>query len=134
MLDCKLDVSWFRDLSTFDLIMTILQSNYIQQLWFVFNLQPHIWPCGLMDKASDFESEDCRFESCHGRWLFLWIFILIFDYCKNLWFTQIPSDLYLIIWRGRSTNFLKPKIFISWETMKAEKSYFKQNLVILLEK
>uniref|UniRef100_T1GCG1 Fibronectin type-III domain-containing protein n=1 Tax=Megaselia scalaris TaxID=36166 RepID=T1GCG1_MEGSC len=24
-------------------------------------------PCGLMEKASDFESEDCRFESCHGR-------------------------------------------------------------------
>ena len=24
-------------------------------------------PCGLMDKASDFGSEDCRFESCHGR-------------------------------------------------------------------
>ena len=28
-------------------------------------------PCGLMDKASDFESEDCRFESCHGRIIFL---------------------------------------------------------------
>ena len=25
------------------------------------------WPCGLMDKASDFGSEDYRFESCHGR-------------------------------------------------------------------
>lgn len=24
-------------------------------------------PSGLMDKASDFESEDCRFESCLGR-------------------------------------------------------------------
>ncbi|GBP23841.1 hypothetical protein EVAR_86218_1 [Eumeta japonica] len=24
-------------------------------------------PCGLMDKASDFGSEDCRFESCHGQ-------------------------------------------------------------------
>ena len=23
--------------------------------------------CGLMDKASDFGSEDCRFESCHDR-------------------------------------------------------------------
>ena len=23
-------------------------------------------PCGLMDKASDFESEDCEFESRHG--------------------------------------------------------------------
>ena len=26
--------------------------------------------CGLMDKASDFESEDCRFESCHDRYFF----------------------------------------------------------------
>ena len=25
------------------------------------------WLCGLMDKASDFGSEDCRFESCRGR-------------------------------------------------------------------
>ena len=25
------------------------------------------WLCGLMDKASDFGSEDCRFESCHSR-------------------------------------------------------------------
>ena len=24
-------------------------------------------PCGLMDKAPDFGSGDCRFESCHGR-------------------------------------------------------------------
>lgn len=24
-----------------------------------------------MDKASDFESEDCRFESCHGQFFFL---------------------------------------------------------------
>jgi hypothetical protein len=24
-------------------------------------------PCGLMDKAPDFESGDCRFESCQGR-------------------------------------------------------------------
>jgi hypothetical protein len=24
-------------------------------------------PCGLTDKAPDFESGDCRFESCHGR-------------------------------------------------------------------
>ena len=26
-------------------------------------------PCGLMDKAPDFGSGDCRFESCHGRFL-----------------------------------------------------------------
>ena len=28
-------------------------------------------PCGLMDKAPDFGSGDCRFESCHGRFFFL---------------------------------------------------------------
>ena len=27
-------------------------------------------PCGPMDKASDFGSEDCRFESCQGRFSF----------------------------------------------------------------
>ena len=30
--------------------------------------QLKLWPCGLMDKASDFGSEDCRFESCQGRY------------------------------------------------------------------
>ena len=30
-----------------------------------------LWPRGLMDKASDFGSEDCEFESRRGRRLFL---------------------------------------------------------------
>ena len=30
--------------------------------------------CGLMDKASDFGSEDCRFESCHDRFLLFFHF------------------------------------------------------------
>ena len=29
-------------------------------------------PCGLMDKAPDFGSGDCRFESCHGRIKTFW--------------------------------------------------------------
>ena len=29
-----------------------------------------IGSCGLMEKASGFESEDCRFESCHDRYFF----------------------------------------------------------------
>ena len=40
--------------------------------------------CGLMDKASDFRSEDCRLESCHGRdrSIFSWYAILaIWDTC-----------------------------------------------------
>jgi hypothetical protein len=28
-------------------------------------------PCGLMDKASDFGSGDCRFESCLGQFIFI---------------------------------------------------------------
>lgn len=37
--------------------------NFINKLVFVIV----VGPCGLMDKASDFWSEDCRFKSCHGR-------------------------------------------------------------------
>ena len=35
----------------------------------------HLRPCGLMDKAPDFGSGDCRFESCHGRKykIFVWL-------------------------------------------------------------
>ena len=32
------------------------------------------WLCGPMDKASDYESGDCRFESCQSQKLFLTIF------------------------------------------------------------
>ena len=28
------------------------------------------WPCGPTDKASDYESGDCRFESCQGQNIF----------------------------------------------------------------
>ena len=28
------------------------------------------WPCGPTDKASDYESGDCRFESCQGQLFF----------------------------------------------------------------
>ena len=38
------------------------------------------WSCGLMDKASDFGSEDCRFESCHDRNYFYWIYLQPLDY------------------------------------------------------
>ena len=33
-------------------------------------------PCGLMDKAPDFGSGDCRFESCHGRTFYHFQFIM----------------------------------------------------------
>ena len=38
-------------------------------------------PRGLMDKASDFESEDCRFDPCRGR--------------SILQFLILPSNQYL---------------------------------------
>ena len=37
--------------------------------------------CGQMDKASDFESEDCRFESCHDQNLFSLLFQAL---CKEV--------------------------------------------------
>ena len=35
-------------------------------------LSIEVWPRGLMDKASDFGSEDCRFKSCRGRVIEHW--------------------------------------------------------------
>ena len=29
--------------------------------------EDNVWPCGPTDKASDYESGDCRFESCQGQ-------------------------------------------------------------------
>ena len=42
-------------------------------------------PCGLMDKASDFGSEDCRFESCHGRLTFVHHIVSIESLLVNFW-------------------------------------------------
>ena len=33
-------------------------------------LEVQDWPCGPTDKASDYESGDCRFESCQGQYFF----------------------------------------------------------------
>ena len=33
-------------------------------------LTKHWWPCGVMDKVSDYESGDSRFESWQGRKIF----------------------------------------------------------------
>ena len=47
-------------------------------------------PSGLMDKALDFESKDCRFESCLGRILFCSIHIL---FCISTHFAFIFAML-----------------------------------------
>ena len=42
-----------------------------------WNKYVYDWPRGLMDKASDFESEDCEFESRRGRFFLFTIFEII---------------------------------------------------------
>ena len=37
-------------------------------LTFWVSLGRNRWPCGPTDKASDYESGDCRFESCQGQY------------------------------------------------------------------
>ena len=36
-----------------------------------------IWPCGPTDKASDYESGDCRFESCQGQVFYQWKYLVL---------------------------------------------------------
>ena len=43
----------------------------------------HRRPCGLMDKAPDFGSGDCRFESCHGRNIFLCFAEILIGLCSQ---------------------------------------------------
>ena len=48
------------------LIATRLGRQYSKVLY--WDLFIHLRLCGLMDKAPDFGSGDCRFESCHDRY------------------------------------------------------------------
>ena len=52
--------------------LSTLQINWLQ------NYTSSSWPCGVMDNASDFGSEDCRFESCQGH------FFLFDSTCKAI--------------------------------------------------
>ena len=49
------------------------------------------WPRGLMDKASDFGSEDCEFESRRGRG-----FLLHRCYKFSFWYMHITVFLYFL--------------------------------------
>ena len=51
-----------RDQSVFEFVW--FKNQLFPLFGYVLN---HHGPCGLMDKAPDFGSGDCRFESCHGR-------------------------------------------------------------------
>ena len=48
-----------------------------------FDDRRHRRPCGLMDKAPDFGSGDCRFESCHGRNIFLCFAEILIGLCSQ---------------------------------------------------
>ena len=54
-----------------NLLVTFLATRYysiiIQHLITVNLKTLFVLPCGPMDKASDFESEDCGFDPHHGR-------------------------------------------------------------------
>ena len=56
------------------LLVTFVATRYysiiIQHLITVNLKTLFAWPCGPMDKASDFESEDCGFDPHHGRIFF----------------------------------------------------------------
>ena len=63
------------------------------------------WPRGLMDKASDFESEDCEFESRRGRIIILFLFIVgvlyvsrsgVLDVTEIMWLYEIYFDVVLV--------------------------------------
>lgn len=58
--------------------------------------QPLSRPCSSMDRISDFGSEGCRFESCHGR-----IFFFVFFFCKigeSCEFSCVRKKFQGIIW------------------------------------
>ena len=48
-------------------------------------------PCGLMDKAPDFGSGDCRFESCHGRIFFRGSVVHTLALPEALYITMRPN-------------------------------------------
>ena len=56
------------------------------------------WPCGPMDKASDFESEDCGFDPHHGR---IYFASKKTQFCKQLLFhegNRLYQERILYLW------------------------------------
>ena len=66
------------------------------------------WPCGLMDKASVYDTGDCRFDSCQGRSFTLllnnsivWFkeyLCLLPNFCPGLCMYSISSCLIGSLW------------------------------------
>ena len=46
-----------------------------------------------MDNASDFESEGCRFESCHAQFFLQYIFILTFSVSIHI---EVHKQMHLL--------------------------------------
>ena len=86
------------------------------------------WPRCLMDKASDFESEDCEFESRRGRIIILFLFIVgvlyvsrsgVLDVTEIMWLYEIYFDVVLVksvitIWQCDSEQNRKIFEFIKY--------------------
>ena len=53
----------------------------------LFSFSRDVGPRGLMDKASDFESEDCEFESRRGQ---LFLFAFSFQDCQRSFGVEKP--------------------------------------------
>ena len=56
-------------------VFQVFQPELIEIVKYLVNtycITVQLRPCGLMDKAPDFGSGDCRFESCHGRIKTFW--------------------------------------------------------------
>ena len=96
---------------------------YIPQsdLWIV--LISEVWPSGVMDSASEFGSEGCRFKSCLG-WFFCfiasnnqnlnWIYILIsglMTYCYTLYHWFIPPSVSWVSFIHSTINIFLQMIY-----------------------
>ena len=59
--------------------------KWVKYLVNIYCTTEQLRPCGLMDKAPDFGSGDCMFESCHGRFQTFWALALpmFSNECKN---------------------------------------------------
>ena len=81
-------------------------------IYFNFNASPTWWPCGPMDKASDYGSGDSRFESWQGRPLFSFLFQRDFFFSVSL----SPFIRKLRVWFG-NLSF----IILAWDNYRSPK-------------
>ena len=61
------------------------------------------WACGLMDKAPDFGSGDCRFESCHGRSKSFDMILKENEMGHSWWSSDVKVDIQLDMWAMKTS-------------------------------